>query len=439
MALSAAQLASLEALLATRRGRYSLSAGQRAKLLALFCSSERPSDELPLVIDTEADLSTYLEEWAEFAADAGLDSASDKGNIGRWATASPVAASTPDARAAAVLGLLAERGVPLSASVAAEVTANLRQVGESGDVVAQSTCSTAVCILYTCELPGEELVAWHASRLKALTGKSGKVDIRSNYIYQKLHKNTSKTTLERALLDKDPSNSKLATVKDEVTQHLYAASLPLAATQWQRVLGWAAKHFRYDPAKEKVYLWGYFFCTYRGLGMPEERDRDTLIDMSAPTPGGGTSSIESDMRPTIPGEALTSPHGVMQLGPIVGGPSAAGTGALSLPASIGQSPPQYQGLAELVRMLVSQGLRDQGGTSDEEPPIRELPAPKPAAQKCQFCHNEHDLSVKCSAMKQALRLKAAWDKEEAAKRKAAETTSNPPTPSQPAAGSSVKG
>ena len=205
------------------------------------------------------------------------------------------------------------------------------------------------------------------------------------------------------------------------------------------MLGWAAEHFRYDPAKEKVYLWGYFFCTYRGLGMPEERDRDTLIDMSAPTPGGGPSAIESDMRPTIPGEANASPHGVMQLGPVAGGPSAAGTGALCLPASIGQSPPQYQGLAELVRMLVSQGLRDQGGTSDEEPPIRELPAPKPAAQKCQFCHGEHDLSVKCSAMKQALRLKAAWDKEEAAKRKAAETTSNPPTPSQPAAGSPMKG
>ena len=57
MALSAAQVASLEALLASRRGRYSLSAGQRAKLLALFISSERPSDELPLVIDTEADQS----------------------------------------------------------------------------------------------------------------------------------------------------------------------------------------------------------------------------------------------------------------------------------------------------------------------------------------------------------------------------------------------
>ena len=145
MALSAAQVASLTALLATRRGRYSLSAGQRAKLLALFTSSERPSDELPLVIDTEADQSTYLEEWKEFCADAGLDSSSDKGNVGRWATASAVAASTPDGRAAAVLDLLAERGVTMSASIAAEVTANLRQVGEAGDVLSPSRHAPRLC------------------------------------------------------------------------------------------------------------------------------------------------------------------------------------------------------------------------------------------------------------------------------------------------------
>ena len=74
MALSAAQLASLTALLASRRGRYSLSSGQRAKLLSLFTGMERPSDELPLVLGTEDDLSTYLQEWKEFCADAGLDS-----------------------------------------------------------------------------------------------------------------------------------------------------------------------------------------------------------------------------------------------------------------------------------------------------------------------------------------------------------------------------
>ena len=88
----------------------------------------------------------------------------------------------------------------------------------------------------------------------SLAGNVGKVDLRSFEGYFKLHKNTSKTTLERALLDRDPSNRKLSIVKRLVTQHLYTASLPLAATQWQQVTGWAADYFRHDPAKEKIYL-----------------------------------------------------------------------------------------------------------------------------------------------------------------------------------------
>ena len=174
--------------------------------------------------------------------------------------AKPLAAgSTPDARAATVLDLLSERGVAVPASLQAEVTATLRQVGDQGDVRAQSTSSLAVCIIYTSELPGDEIVEWHGKRAQALSGTSGKVDLRSCLVYQKLLKNTSKTVLERALLDRDPSNRKLATVREAVTQHLYSASLPLAATRWQQVLGFAASHFRHDPAKERVYLWGYFF------------------------------------------------------------------------------------------------------------------------------------------------------------------------------------
>ena len=50
--------------------------------------------------------------------------------------AQPVAAlSTPDARAASVLDLLLERGVTVPASVQAEVTATLREVGDAGDLL----------------------------------------------------------------------------------------------------------------------------------------------------------------------------------------------------------------------------------------------------------------------------------------------------------------
>ena len=420
MVLSSVEIAALTALFNKKRGRFALTAKQRAALMAFCQSSERTASELPLDIPEAAEESVH-EEWREFAMDAGLSLVSDVNGVARWAIAKAgIDAGRPDARAASVLDLLHERGVTVSASVQAEVTATLREVGDFGDVRAQATSSLAICILYTGELPGEEIVAWHAIRARALVGGSGKVDLRSSLVYQKLHKNTSKTTLERALLDRDASNRKLATVKDAVTGLLYAASLPLAATRWQQVLGWAAQHFRHDPAKEKVYLWGYFFSTYLGLGMPEERDRDTLIDMSAPVPGGGASAIESEMRPTIPGE-LVSPAGVAQLGS-VGGATLPGSG---LTGSIGEIVlQQQQSLALLARALAGQGLRDGGSDiclpADSEPAIKELPPPKPVAQKCKFCHTEHDLSVLCGAAKQALRLKSDWDKEQARARKAGE-------------------
>ena len=411
MALVAADVAAMTATLALKRGRYILTTTQRTRLLEFFSSTGRTASELSLdMIEVAAD-GSMAEEWKEYAADAGLTFQSDIAGVVRWATTAPgTALTTPDARASVVIDLLTERGVTLSASLAADITATLREVGDAGDARAQSTSSLATCIIYLCELPGEDLVAWHATRVKALSGRTGKVDLRSSLIYQKLHKNTSKTTLERALLDRDLSNRKLSTVKELVTQHLYAASLPLAATQWQRVLGWAAQHFRHDPAKEKVYLWGYFFSTYLGLGMPEDRDRDTLIDMSAPVPGGGASAIEAEMRPTIPGE-YNPGLGVSHFG-LDGGALAIGTNQAHQHS--------YNGLAELARMLSGMHAPSKGTLDDEDPPIKELAPPKPATQKCQFCHSDHDLSTKCSAMKQALRLKGDWDKEQAAKRRASE-------------------
>ena len=134
-------------------------------------------------------------------------------------------------------------------------------------------------IIYTVELPGDELdgaVAWHASRAKALPTNSGTVDLRSFTGYQKLLKNSTKVVLERALNDRDNSNRKLINVKRLITQHLFTSGLPLAATRFQEVTGWAAEHFRASPAKEKEYLWGYFFINFLGRGLPELRDRATL-------------------------------------------------------------------------------------------------------------------------------------------------------------------
>ena len=102
-----------------------------------------------------------VEEWREFSTDAGLTKLSDQGALRRWVVCKEVAGASPDARASTVLDLLLERGISVPAKVQAEVAATLRAVGDQGDVTAQSTSSVAVCILYTGDLPGVEMVDWH--------------------------------------------------------------------------------------------------------------------------------------------------------------------------------------------------------------------------------------------------------------------------------------
>ena len=432
MALTTAEQAALTAALQRTRGRFKLRKLVVDKLVALFVALERPAAELPVDVP-EAEAASLKDEWIDFCSDAGLTMDSDVNGVVRWALASVnTDVSTTGARSIAVLSLLADRGIDLPSNVKGELDATLRAVGEAGDVVSQCKSAVCVCILYTVESPGEEMVKWVETRAKSLSGAVGKVDLRSFDGYIKLHKNTSKTTLERALLDRDLSNTKLNKVKEEVTDSLYTAGLPLAATQWQRVTGWAAAHFRHDPAKEKVYLWGYFFCSFLGLGMPTLRDHDTLVDMQAPTPGSALSKVEAEMRPTVPAEATAYAYGGVPPGLGPGSASALGGGqALGLEGLAGLPPQlgavlaaQQSQMAALTQAL--EGLGARGGGAPEEPPIRELPAPKVPVVKCDFCHSEHEATFKCAAKKQSLRLKADWDKEQAKARKEAEAAAKTP-------------
>ena len=307
----------------------------------------------------------------------------------------------------------------------AELESKLRNVGEAGDTLAQSTSSLAVVIMYLVDLPGggtageslESMVAWHANRVKAAPA-NGTVDLRMYPPYWKLLKGTSRITLERALLDRDPSNRKLSSAKRLITQHLFSAGLPLAATRFQEVTGWAAEHFRHAPAKEKEYLWGYFFISFLGRGLVELRDRDTLIDMEAPMQGGVLSNVAADMRATVPSDESHDSAAAMRALMLGGGVMAAQPPQAS--ESFAAPPPMMAMLLqqqEALKQLMG-GQMTPGGTASEKPAIEEIPPPK--AVKCFFCHKEHDPSEKCEAMKQALRLKGDWDKQQAADRRAAE-------------------
>ena len=428
MPLTAEQQAELKGVFDLVRGRFTLAASVKTALLGEMVSRERPVAELPPFPAPGDDSEEIVEEWTDLATDAGLTKLSDVNGVKRWVLAKEAPArNLPDARAAAVVDVLVERGIAVPAKVAAEVAATLRQQGDQGDIQAQATSAVAIAIVYTGELPGVEMVEWIEARSRALRGSTGTVDLRSCPSYRDLHKHTTRTTLERALLDRDESNRKLRTHRESVTQALYGAGLPLAATRWQMVLGWAADHYRWAPKNEKTYLWGYFFNTFLGLGMPDVKDRDTLLDMQAPVPGGGLNSIENEMRPTHPKDAVGSPTSV------IGGSASLGSG---LPVELGTLLLQQQQQLDLLSSRVAGMGPSAGGESNDDPPIKELPAP--GWPKCHFCQQAHDPSVKCQALKLALRLKADHDKAQAKARKEAEAQATPPAAAPPAAAPPAK-
>ena len=80
------EVAALTALFSKKRGRFALTAKQRAALLAFCKSSDRTASELPLDIP-EATEESIHEEWQEFAKDAGLSMISDVNGVARWAIA----------------------------------------------------------------------------------------------------------------------------------------------------------------------------------------------------------------------------------------------------------------------------------------------------------------------------------------------------------------
>ena len=429
MSFSHADAAQLKAVFGGTRGAYTLTPEVAEAATDFFSKKQRRAATLPL--DPKAyDNEAFREEWAQYAEDAGLTLKSDIGNLVRWACADDGASGggTQRAltRASAVVDLFKKRGIALPDGLSAEIEAKLQAVGEAGDELAQSTSSLAIVIMYLVDLPGggsaegvEGMVTWHENRAKALPA-DGTIDLRMFPPYWKLLKGTSRITLERALLDKDPSNRKLIYAKKLITQHLFTAGLPLAATRFQAVTGWAADHFRYAPAKEKEYLWGYFFISFLGRGLVEVRDRDTLIDMEAPSANGvGMSNVTADMRATVPADDSTESAALMRALMIGGGGGTPHT-LLNAPKEVGEGASLPPSLGDVLQQALRQfagGMGDAGGSAGG-PAIRELPPPP--SVKCVFCSKEHDPREKCGAMTQALRLKNDWDRKEKADRKAAE-------------------
>ena len=61
-------------------------------------------------------------------------------------------------------------------ALASDIETTLKEQGGAGDMRAESCGSVAVCIVYLAQLPGDEMVAWHAKQVKGISA-GGTVDL----------------------------------------------------------------------------------------------------------------------------------------------------------------------------------------------------------------------------------------------------------------------
>ena len=284
MALGVAAVAALTGLFESTRGNRKLCAATRAKLIKYFSTeNERTVEELPMDVSSDG----WELDWQAICSAADVADVYEARSVVEWIRATAVAGAKPGARSEAVLEVLKTNGVVVVPALQSQIEATLRVVGNAGDLRAQCALPTAVWAIYVGESPGVEAVTWLESKVSLLIGGKGNIDIRKWTGYTALLKASSCSALERVLLNKDPSNDELRRYTRAVEAELRCMDLPLCASEWQAVTGFAARQYCDDAAGERKYLWKYFFEYHLGRGLPEERcmpaELDLLRTTSVPT------------------------------------------------------------------------------------------------------------------------------------------------------------
>ena len=134
--LGEAGIAALRAFFGTKRGTRQLIESSQEKLVEYFADKGTPARQLPLDIpppDDQEELSSWVDEWKEYAKAAGIDDVADINNVGRWIKSSE-ADGRPgrSGKAAAVADALTRRGLIHFGDCSEEWRRRRRVRGEMG-------------------------------------------------------------------------------------------------------------------------------------------------------------------------------------------------------------------------------------------------------------------------------------------------------------------
>ena len=142
-------------------------------------------------------------------------------------------------------------------------------LGEAGSEKEQCCNALAVHILYLGRAPDGVEETWWNEQYQRLGGRvGGKVEITKSPTYQKAHAKSPESvmTLERALKKEERFNEWSIQTVDA----LNTCGLPKAAAMLMRILAQATRLANGNWPRKKIYLYGYFFEEFTGVGLPAD-------------------------------------------------------------------------------------------------------------------------------------------------------------------------
>ena len=180
------------------------------------------------------------------------------------------------------LDVLDSHGLSISRDIKADLEHALA-AGDAGTEKEQCCNALAVHILYLGRAPDASEEAWWVEQYNRLGGRvGGKVEITKSPTYQKAHAKSPQSvlTLERALMKED----RFTEWSVQTVDALNASGLPRASSMLMKVLAQANRMAGGSWLRKRVYLFGYFFEEYTGLGLPEEYATRSAFNAMAMAP-----------------------------------------------------------------------------------------------------------------------------------------------------------
>ena len=180
------------------------------------------------------------------------------------------------------LDVLDSHGFSISADMKQDMEAALA-LGEAGSEKEQCCNALAVHILYLGRAPDNGEETWWNEQYQRLGGRvGGKVEITKSPTYQKAHAKSPESvmTLERALKKEDRFNEWSIQTVDA----LNTCGLPKAAAMLMRVLAQSTRLANGNWQRKKIYLYGYFFEEFNGVGLPADYATRSAFNAMASVP-----------------------------------------------------------------------------------------------------------------------------------------------------------